>query len=310
MTRVTSAMCASDGAPVLLVRELDDRVRPVVEQALEPPELALGVLADPVRHLDVLALDDGPHAAPPGLHRVVVRVSSRGWAPRSGHRSRATVTAETPSAPAASRAAAQAARVAPVVTTSSTSRIQRPPGRAASTPGSGEQNAPARSRARRARSRSNWAIVARARASDGDERAGRAGGPRPGDQRGLVVAALRARVGVDRDTRHEPSPPTPTAAQRRATAAPSGSARRRSPAYLSAWSASRTTPVNGAHHSSWSSGSGGRRAARSGRRPAGQPGVERRQAPGRAAAPSRPQPRQVAGSAASSARVAAERRHR
>ena len=49
-----------------LVRELDDGVGPVVEEAFEPVELALGVVADPVRDLDVLALDDGPHAAPPG----------------------------------------------------------------------------------------------------------------------------------------------------------------------------------------------------------------------------------------------------
>ena len=52
------------------------------------------------------------------------------------------------------------------------------------------------------------------------------------------------------------SAPTPTTAQRRATARPSGSARRCSPPYLIAWSAARTTPWNGAHHSSWSSGSG------------------------------------------------------
>ena len=66
------------------------------------------------------------------------------------------------------------------------------------------------------------------------------------------------------------SPPAPTAAQRAATASPSGTASRRSPAYLSAWSARRTVPANGAHHSSWRSGCGGP-SARPERRPGRQP---------------------------------------
>ena len=37
-------------------------VGPVVQEALEPAELALGVVANPVRDLDILALDDRPHA--------------------------------------------------------------------------------------------------------------------------------------------------------------------------------------------------------------------------------------------------------
>ena len=49
------------GAPVLLVRELDDGIGAVVQEPLEPAELALGVVADPLRDLDVLALDDRPH---------------------------------------------------------------------------------------------------------------------------------------------------------------------------------------------------------------------------------------------------------
>ena len=61
-------------APVHLVRELDDGVGLVVEEALEPVELALGVVADPVGDLDVLALDDRPHASPPGLSASVRRV--------------------------------------------------------------------------------------------------------------------------------------------------------------------------------------------------------------------------------------------
>jgi hypothetical protein len=45
-----------------LVRELDDGVGPVVEQPFEPIELALGIGSDAIRDLDILALDDGPHA--------------------------------------------------------------------------------------------------------------------------------------------------------------------------------------------------------------------------------------------------------
>ena len=49
------------GAAVRLVRELDDGVRAVIEEPLEAGELALRVLPDPVRDLEVLAPDDRPH---------------------------------------------------------------------------------------------------------------------------------------------------------------------------------------------------------------------------------------------------------
>src|SRR4029079_6613685 len=54
-------------APMHLVRELDDRVRSVVEEPFETMELALGVGADSVGDLDVLALHDRPHAVTSGL---------------------------------------------------------------------------------------------------------------------------------------------------------------------------------------------------------------------------------------------------
>ena len=52
-------------APVGLVGELDDGVRLVVEEAVEPGELALCVIADPVGNLEVLAPDDRPHGTSP-----------------------------------------------------------------------------------------------------------------------------------------------------------------------------------------------------------------------------------------------------
>ena len=61
MTSVTSAMWASRRAAVGLVRQLDDGVRAVIEEPLEAGELALRVLPDPVRDLEVLAPDDRPH---------------------------------------------------------------------------------------------------------------------------------------------------------------------------------------------------------------------------------------------------------
>ncbi len=48
-------------AAVLLDRKLDQGVAAIIEEALQPPELALGVPADMVGHVDVLALDDRPH---------------------------------------------------------------------------------------------------------------------------------------------------------------------------------------------------------------------------------------------------------
>src|SRR4051812_16290476 len=46
--------------PMLLIRELHDHVRSIVEQPVEPSQPTLGILADAVRDLDVLALDDRP----------------------------------------------------------------------------------------------------------------------------------------------------------------------------------------------------------------------------------------------------------
>ena len=48
-------------AAVRLVRQLDESVRAVIEEPLEAGELALRVLPDPVRDLEVLAPDDRPH---------------------------------------------------------------------------------------------------------------------------------------------------------------------------------------------------------------------------------------------------------
>src|SRR6476660_2546404 len=112
---------------------------------------------------DRLAGPAGATRRSPSLHLVGARQPQL---------SRATVAAETPTAPAASSGSAQAASVAPVVTTSSTRTIQRPR-RGASPrpppePGRGlRRNAPATFVARSDRSRSNWAIVARARSRIG-----------------------------------------------------------------------------------------------------------------------------------------------
>ena len=143
------------GASMLLDRQLDERIGPVVEDSLEPPELAFRVAADALWDLDVLTLDDRPHAHLP-RHRGPPSVagSPGGWAGRPAfgrvytasadrsesrqgspvprlirpapYRSLATVIAETPTAPASMSGVAQAARLAPVVTTSSTRMIQRP----------------------------------------------------------------------------------------------------------------------------------------------------------------------------------------
>jgi hypothetical protein len=54
-------------APAMLAPELDGRVGPVVGQALDALELSLGIIADAIRDLGVLALDDRPHGHPQGL---------------------------------------------------------------------------------------------------------------------------------------------------------------------------------------------------------------------------------------------------
>ncbi len=54
------------GALVMLTPELDRRIRLIVEEPFDPPEFPFRVLADAVRDLGVLALDDRPHANLPG----------------------------------------------------------------------------------------------------------------------------------------------------------------------------------------------------------------------------------------------------
>ncbi len=49
------------GAPMVLHGDLEDRFRPVIQEALQAPHLPLGVLPHGVRDIEVLALDDRPH---------------------------------------------------------------------------------------------------------------------------------------------------------------------------------------------------------------------------------------------------------
>lgn len=53
------------GAAVVLHGELDDGVALIVEQSLQTLHLSLGMAANVIRHLEVLALDDRPHPGPP-----------------------------------------------------------------------------------------------------------------------------------------------------------------------------------------------------------------------------------------------------
>src|SRR6478736_9680466 len=115
-----------------LVPELHARVGLIVQQPLDPSELAFREDADVIRDLGVLAFDDRPHASPLGRRPCPeVSGSDAGGrvadppdrvypSTRAGpQRSRATAMAETAAAPAATNADPHAARVAPVVTTSS-----------------------------------------------------------------------------------------------------------------------------------------------------------------------------------------------
>ena len=117
------------GTLVALAPELHGGVGLIVEQPIDPFELALRVLADAIRDLGILALDDRPQAYPPGQWpparvrrseregRAVDPPCHRVYAPpataprrRRGadrpHRSRATAIALTAMAPAARSAAA------------------------------------------------------------------------------------------------------------------------------------------------------------------------------------------------------------
>ena len=120
----------------------------------------------------------------------------------------------------------------------------------------------------------------------------------PRDVVGLIEAALP-------QPRRDGPAPAPAGRRHACTcpavreAAPSGSARRRSPRYLRAWMASRTGPVNAAHHSSWT------RPAGTDASPTGSRAVRPSVAAtggriGRTAPPSRPHPAQVGGSSRSS----------
>ena len=194
------------------------------------------------------------------------------------YRSLATVMALTASAPAASSVSPAAHSVAPVVTTSSTSTIQRP------SIGSTVLGAHLERvhDVRRPVATVEPVLGGRRAAArqGGQPRHRQRVGGRGRDELGLVVAALAAPRRVDRDRDEQVAAgagATPACRDRPRRA---DVASRRSPAYLRAWSARRSVPVNGAHHSSWSSGYGGPSPSPSGV-PAGS--VERAHRPGSAA---------------------------
>ena len=213
-----------------LVRELDDGVGAVVEEPLEAAQLALGVVADPIRDLDVLALDDRPHAVTSGLSGRRPSIAAGSARPRSslagdgdGRHADGAGASRAVGAGGERRAGRDDVVDEQDPATDATAvsaRLRVAPRRRRR-----------RSRARSRRSRSNWAIVARARRRSGAQ--GSPGGaPRHArDELGLVVAAragpsawtgtCATSVGADADR-----------AQRRATAAPSGAASRCSPPYL------------------------------------------------------------------------------
>ena len=163
------------GAAMLLVRELDDDVRAVVQQTVQPSQPALGVVTDPLGDLDVLALDDRPHASPPRCHPGARASGSSAGGSADGPISsidrsrRLTVHARRRSPrprrhPSFRAASPHAARVAPVVTTSSTSSTHRPAtARTAAGSRLRGRKAPATLAARWSRPSSNCATVARPR---------------------------------------------------------------------------------------------------------------------------------------------------
>ena len=200
MTRVTSAMCASDAlrwcsfenSTVASERSSRRRsrrwsLRSVYSRTRSGTSTFLPLTMVRMRHLR------GHGDSDPSIGR---------------HRSRATVQAETAGTPAASSAIAAAARVEPVVRTSSTSRTQRP---RISGPDPGVRD-----------DREGAADVARPVAPVevelGDRRAvtghrrdvgqPELAGRDPGDELGLVVAAPATSLGVDRDVDHDLRPAT------------------------------------------------------------------------------------------------------
>ena len=179
MIRVTSAKWESVALLWCSCPELHGGIGLIVQQPLDPSELAFRVLADAIGDLGVLALDDRPHASPLG-RRPVSRVSGsdaggrvadrpdRVYPVRPGRPGSAFAgdgDRARPRRPGRDRAPTpQAARVAPVVTTSSTSRTQRPATARRRAPAARRtRNAPATLVARSSRPSSNWAIVARPR---------------------------------------------------------------------------------------------------------------------------------------------------
>ena len=301
--------------------------RPIIEEPLEAGSFRSAYSRTRLGNLDVLALDDRPHASPPGARRASGvaggcaggppggrprRRSSiaRGRSaprPGCGQRSRATVMAQTP--PARRRRAGHRRRRRASRRSSSTSSTRIDPAADDGRSDGGRteaRNAPATLVGAARRSRSNWAIVARAPLEDAARTAARAREPPTSAmQRCLVVAALARPIGVDRDRHDEvaagPGPPPAlgdslaerdrepplTGVLQRVERAPDDPGERRAPLELE-----RAAPACPP-------------ACRSGRRRAGRGG---RRAPGRHAAqigaPSRPQPGHAAGSARSSSRAA------
>ena len=190
------------------------------------------------------------------------------------------------------RGRAQAASVEPVVRTSSTSSTQRPR--------IGARRAGVR-RPRRRRARCGPVAPVEVELGDRrpvarerrDVRQPEPRGRDPGDELGLVVAAVRVALVVDRDVDDDlraDARRAPSAARRPRRAA---RASRCSAPYLMRVQGARVTPVNGAHHSTWRSGAG-----MSAGSPMGTPGrlAAGRRAPARsartAAGPRRRQPTQ------------------
>ena len=322
MTSVTSAMWAS---AALRCGSFESSTRASVRSSRSRSRrasLRSAYCADAVGDLDVLALDDRPHGDLPARTRRLaaggdgpadrgppgVRVYARSDAPRppaDGPRRSAPLPlardgdrADRRARPPSRSARGRGASVAPVVTTSSTSTIQRPAIGRAGRRGRDRERVRDVGRAVRAGRGRNWAVVARVRS-----RTARHGRPsvaprRPGDAarpgRSRARGAASAWTGTGHEDVAAGAGPPPARGERLAERLARAGARR---AYLSAWSACRTTPLNGAHHSSWRSGRG-----RSVGSPSGVPGGQRRAGrrarggrPRRSAGPRAPQPGQGAG---------------
>ena len=251
-------MWASDGAPVGLVRELDDGVGLIVEEAVEPGELALRVVADPVGNLEVLAPDDRPHGTSPARSARLV--------PGDGPADRARWTSSIDRGHPGTAAASVAGSSLPRHGDRRHRRGRRPEERLAAgrerragrhdvvdqhDPATGDRRPASAAQPRSARDvRRPVAPVelgtgrsSRRRApSAAQPRQPRRRGGRGRDELGLVVAALAAPRRVDRDRDEQVAAGAgPPPALRDGLAERLAS--RRSPAYLSAWSARRSEPA-------------------------------------------------------------------